>query len=151
MVATAIYSVTMVLWKETAFPLCRAMERRWKRNYYYYYYYYLCEVGGHQLTGLGDASSPQELVEVGRDVDETGHTQRQTEHDVGGLRDSVTLVAVVEPRHQRARDRQHDADVVQPDDNRSYVCSIVYFLLFVPLLDSRLLTLFRDGLRPNWA
>ena len=32
MVATAIYSVTMVLWKETAFPLCRAMERRWKKN-----------------------------------------------------------------------------------------------------------------------
>ena len=32
MVATAIYSVTMVLLKETAFPLCRAMERRWKRN-----------------------------------------------------------------------------------------------------------------------
>jgi len=32
MVATAIYFVTMVLWKETAFPLCRAMERRWKRN-----------------------------------------------------------------------------------------------------------------------
>ena len=32
MVATAIYSVTMVLWKETAFPLRRAMERRWKRN-----------------------------------------------------------------------------------------------------------------------
>jgi len=31
MVATAIYSVTMVLWKETAFPLCRAMERRWKK------------------------------------------------------------------------------------------------------------------------
>jgi len=29
MVATAIYSVTMVLWKETAFPLCRAMEKRW--------------------------------------------------------------------------------------------------------------------------
>jgi len=25
MVATAIYSVTMVLWKETAFPLCRAI------------------------------------------------------------------------------------------------------------------------------
>ena len=24
MVATAVYSVTMVLWKETAFPLCRA-------------------------------------------------------------------------------------------------------------------------------
>ena len=22
----------MVLWKETAFPLCKAMERRWKRN-----------------------------------------------------------------------------------------------------------------------
>ena len=39
MVATAIYSVTMVLWKETAFPLCRAMERRWR--YYYYYYYIL--------------------------------------------------------------------------------------------------------------
>jgi len=32
MVAMAIYSVTMVLWKQTAFPLCRAMERRWKRN-----------------------------------------------------------------------------------------------------------------------
>ena len=32
MVATAIYSVTMVLWKETAFPVCRTMERRWKRN-----------------------------------------------------------------------------------------------------------------------
>ena len=32
MVATAIYSVTMVLWKEIAFPLCRATERRWKRN-----------------------------------------------------------------------------------------------------------------------
>jgi len=32
MVATAIYSVTMVLWKETAFPLCRGMERHWKRN-----------------------------------------------------------------------------------------------------------------------
>ena len=32
MVATAICSVTMVLWKETAFPLCRAMERRWKKN-----------------------------------------------------------------------------------------------------------------------
>ena len=32
MVATAVYSVTMVLLKETAFPLCRAMERCWKRN-----------------------------------------------------------------------------------------------------------------------
>jgi len=32
MVATAIYSVTMVLWKETTFPLWRATERRWKRN-----------------------------------------------------------------------------------------------------------------------
>ena len=33
MVATAIYSVTTVLWKEwkeTAYPLWRAMERRWK-------------------------------------------------------------------------------------------------------------------------
>jgi len=28
MVATAIYSVTMVLQKETAFSLCRAMEKR---------------------------------------------------------------------------------------------------------------------------
>jgi len=33
MVATAIYSVTMVLWKETAFPLCRAMERRFSFTY----------------------------------------------------------------------------------------------------------------------
>ena len=32
MVAKADYSVTMVLWKETAFPLCRAIERRWNRN-----------------------------------------------------------------------------------------------------------------------
>ena len=32
MVATAIYSVSMVSWKETAFPLWRAMARRWKRN-----------------------------------------------------------------------------------------------------------------------
>ena len=32
MVATAIYSVIVVLWKETAFPLCKAMERRWKKN-----------------------------------------------------------------------------------------------------------------------
>jgi len=32
MVATAIYSVTVVLWKETAFPFWRAMESRWKRN-----------------------------------------------------------------------------------------------------------------------
>ena len=27
----AVCPVTMVLWKETALPLCRAMERRWKR------------------------------------------------------------------------------------------------------------------------
>ena len=51
MVATAIYSVTMVLWKETAFRLRRDMERRWKTivvvcdsgdtpaNCYNYYYY----------------------------------------------------------------------------------------------------------------
>ena len=32
MVATAIYYVTIVLWQETAFPLCEAMERRWKIN-----------------------------------------------------------------------------------------------------------------------
>jgi len=38
MVATAIYSVTMVLWKETAFPLCRSMKKRYYYNYYYYYY-----------------------------------------------------------------------------------------------------------------
>ena len=31
MVATAIYFVTMVLRTETAFPLCRAMARRWKK------------------------------------------------------------------------------------------------------------------------
>jgi len=36
MVATAIYSVTMMLWEETAFPVCTATEKR----YYYYYYYY---------------------------------------------------------------------------------------------------------------
>ena len=32
MVATAIYSGTMVLWKETTFPLYRAIEKRWNRN-----------------------------------------------------------------------------------------------------------------------
>ena len=32
MVAMAIYLVTMVLQKETAFPLRRAMERCWKKN-----------------------------------------------------------------------------------------------------------------------
>ena len=32
MVAMAINSVTLVLWKETAFPLCRAMKRHWERN-----------------------------------------------------------------------------------------------------------------------
>ena len=45
MVATAIYSVTMVLWKETAFPLCRAVERRWNCQCYYYYYYKFLEPG----------------------------------------------------------------------------------------------------------
>ena len=35
----------MVLWKKTAFPLWRAMEKRWKRNvvsrvYSFHYYYY---------------------------------------------------------------------------------------------------------------
>jgi len=40
MVATAIYSLTMMLWKETAFPLCRAMER-----HYYYYYFFKTSVG----------------------------------------------------------------------------------------------------------
>ena len=32
MVATAIYSLAIVLWKETAFPFYRAMERRWRTN-----------------------------------------------------------------------------------------------------------------------
>jgi len=32
MAAMAIYSVIMVLWKETAFPLWRSMEMRWKKN-----------------------------------------------------------------------------------------------------------------------
>ena len=32
MVATAIYSVTTVLWEETAFPLWMAMERHKERN-----------------------------------------------------------------------------------------------------------------------
>jgi len=32
--------------KETAFPLWRATESRWKRNMiYYYYYYYYHQVG----------------------------------------------------------------------------------------------------------
>ena len=32
MVATAIYSVAMVVWKETSFSLWTAMERRWKNQ-----------------------------------------------------------------------------------------------------------------------
>ena len=32
MVATAIYSLATVLWKEIAFLLCTAMKRRWERN-----------------------------------------------------------------------------------------------------------------------
>jgi len=32
MVAAASYSVTVMLWKETAFPLWRAMDKRWRRN-----------------------------------------------------------------------------------------------------------------------
>jgi len=51
MVATAIYSVTMVLWKETAFPLCRAMEKR----YYYYYYYYLFDT--HKSTDTSNSKT----------------------------------------------------------------------------------------------
>ena len=54
MVATAIYSVTMVLWKETAFPFCRAMERRWKRNVVFrdsgdMPANLLCELNGHLM------------------------------------------------------------------------------------------------------
>ena len=45
MVATAIYSATMVLWKETAFPLYRATERRWKRNV-------VSRVSGHKLVAI---------------------------------------------------------------------------------------------------
>jgi len=55
MVATAIYSVTTVLLKETAFPLCRATERRWKRNVvsrvfssYYYYAAFNAPCVGHK-------------------------------------------------------------------------------------------------------
>jgi len=32
MVATASHSVTIALWKETAFPLWRAIDKCWKRN-----------------------------------------------------------------------------------------------------------------------
>ena len=45
MVATTSHSEVSVCWKETAFPLWRAMDRRWNKNvvslvsYYYYYYY----------------------------------------------------------------------------------------------------------------
>jgi len=46
MVATAIYSVTFVLWKEAAFPLCRATKGVGKgmfliQQLWYYYYYSL--------------------------------------------------------------------------------------------------------------
>jgi len=33
MVAMAVYSLTMVLWNETTFPLRRALERCWNRNF----------------------------------------------------------------------------------------------------------------------
>jgi len=60
MVATAIYSVTMVLWKETAFPLCRSIEKRWNRNVVSRVSYVivvigptpanlLCELNGHLM------------------------------------------------------------------------------------------------------
>ena len=62
MVATAIKSVTMVLWKETAFPVWRAMEMRWKRNIVsrvssvivvirHYYYNYLVSYVGRIVAG----------------------------------------------------------------------------------------------------
>jgi len=57
MVAKAIYSVTMVLWKETAFPLCRAMERPWKKCCLPGVFHdsgdtpanFLCEFNGHLM------------------------------------------------------------------------------------------------------
>jgi len=58
MVSTAIYSVTMVLWKETAFPLCTAIEKRWKRNVVFPGVFsdsddtpanLLCELNGHLM------------------------------------------------------------------------------------------------------
>ena len=87
MVATAIYSVTMVLWKETAFPLYRAVERRWKRNvvsrvspmivvirlpiscvssmaischYYYYYYYYYHHHHHHHYHYYNDRNTKEQ-------------------------------------------------------------------------------------------
>jgi len=41
MVAMAIYSVTMVLWKKTAFPLCS-----------HYYYYYFLTLGRYVPEGV---------------------------------------------------------------------------------------------------
>ena len=35
MVAMALHSVTVMFWKETAFPFWRAMDRRWNRNAVY--------------------------------------------------------------------------------------------------------------------
>ena len=51
MAATAIYSETMVLWKETAFSLCRATEKRWKRNVVSRVSSanLLCELNGHLM------------------------------------------------------------------------------------------------------
>ena len=54
MVATAIYFVTMVLWKGTAFPLCRAIEKRWNRNVVFCDggdtpANLLCELNGHLM------------------------------------------------------------------------------------------------------
>ena len=49
MVATAIYSVTMVLSKENAFPLWRATERRWTKKFYQYYYYYYYYFKGYNF------------------------------------------------------------------------------------------------------
>ena len=56
----AAYSVNMVLWKESAFPLWRDIERRWKRNvvcrvssvivairlHYCYYCYFFLNIPG---------------------------------------------------------------------------------------------------------
>jgi len=52
MVATAVYSVTMALWKETAFPL--------------YYYYYYCPVAGQvaDMPSGRQLNSPTTTVNI---------------------------------------------------------------------------------------
>ena len=49
--------MTTVLWKETTFPLCRAMEKRWKRITDYFYGTLLLEWLSSQVVSMLDSGA----------------------------------------------------------------------------------------------